>query len=141
MNSYIIMTQKTYFFLIIITTLINFIIFIMTLLYINPYTSGIGGFVFFYASLFLLLFGSILYLSYFIHSVLMRWTSVFKNIQVSTRHGILFSFLIIGSLVLQSQAMLTWYNLIILILLSTFVEFLFISKRGPALYGRKTSQS
>lgn len=133
------MTQKMFFFFIILIMLINILIFSFTIGYINPETTGLGGFIFFYTSLFLSLFGGILFISYIVHAVIMRWTSAFKNIQVSTRHGLLFSLLITGSLMLQSRRLLSWLNLILLVLLLTFIEFLFILKRGSAHYGRKTS--
>jgi len=132
------MTQKMFFFFIIFITLINIIIFGFTIGFINPEATGKWGFIFFYSSLFLLLFGAILFISYFVHVAIMRWTSTFKNIQVSTRHGLLFSLLITGSLMLQSRRLLSLLNLVLLVLLLTFIEFLFILKRSSAHYGRKT---
>src|SRR3989344_5774750 len=131
------MAQKTFFFLIFFITLINFGVFIGSLLYINPETTGALGFVFFYSSMLLCLFGSIFLVSFIAHLKILQWTSVFKNIQVSMRHGFLFSILVGSCLILQAQRLLSWINLIVLILLLTFIEFIFITKRSSALYGRK----
>jgi hypothetical protein len=128
------MTQRSYLFFVFINTFINSLLWVLTLLYINPEKSGIMGLVFFYASLFFALFGIIYFLSYFSHAKFFKWTSVSKNIQVSTRQSLLFSSLFIGCLILQAQNLLTWYNVLLFIVILTLVEFLFISRKKS--YGK-----
>lgn len=135
------MTQKTFFFFIILITLANAAIFAGSLFYINPETTSLIGYIFFYSSTFLLCFGGIFLINYIMHSKIMQWNLVYKNIQVSTRHGFLFSILVVSCLILQAQRLLSWLNLVVLILLLTFIEFIFITKRSTNNYGRKTQSN
>jgi len=131
------MTHRVYSFFVGFIAVLNACLFGTTLLFINPEQSGPLGLLFFYASLLLFLFGTIYFLSYAIHMRFLKWTSLFKNIQVSTRQSLLFSILIVGSLSLQGLRLLTWYNLIFFVLILTAVEFLFLSRKKPITYGRK----
>ena len=130
------MTQRSYLFFVFINTLINTLLWILTLVYVNPEKSGLAGLIFFYLSLFFALFGIIYFLSYFSHTTLFKWSSVSKNIQISTRQSLLFSALFMGCLILQAQSLLTWYNVALFIFILTLIEFLFISRKPP--YGKHT---
>ena len=132
------MTQRSYIFFIFIITLINGLFWAMTLNFINPEAAGFWGFVFFYFSLFFTLFGVIYLLSYFFHAKVFQWSSSFKNVQVSTRQAALFSALLVGCLVMQANNLLTWYNVILFIVILTLLEFLFMSKKRSISYARKT---
>ena len=132
------MTPKIYFFFVFLIALANVAMWIITINFINPDTSGIFGLIFFYSTLFFSLFGLIYIVSYLVHSKALQWASVYKNIQVSTRQSILFSILVVGCLILHTQKLLSWINLVVFIFILTFIEFLFISKK-PHSYGRKTS--
>lgn len=98
----------------------------------NPMEAGVPGFVFFYLTLLFALTGSLSIFGFLVRKFLVKGELAFRQVAVSFRQAILFSALVAGSLFLQSQKLLTWWNVILFILLLTVLEFLFISfKKQP----------
>lgn len=124
------MSSKIYTIIIFLGTIIFWYCWFLVLFFIDPSEAGFMGLMFFFVNLFFALIGSIFSFSFIIHTKIFGSHSVLKSIQISTRQAILFSILIIVSLWLQSQNLLTIYNIIIFIALLTLIEFLFISRKG-----------
>jgi len=100
---------------------------VAVLLFMNPQENNGFSLVLFYLSLTFSLLGTLLFVGYVIRGVTNEAELPYKQVRVATRQAALFSALIIISLILQSQRFLTWWNLLILIILLSFVELFFIS--------------
>lgn len=62
---------------------------------------------------------------------MMRDELLFQKVAISFRQGIFFAVLLDGILLLQGQRLLTWYNLLLLIIGLSVAE-LFLISRKPA---------
>lgn len=94
---------------------------------INPETTNLIGFLLFYVSLFLAVVGSTAIMGFLIRFVLLRRELVFRQVVIAFRQSFSFSILIIVLLILQSFSMLTWWNIVLLIVGLTMLEFFLIS--------------
>jgi len=94
---------------------------------VNPQTTNWIGFVLFYVSLFLSVVGTTAIFGFFIRFILMRKDLVFRQVAVAFRQSFLFAIILVGSLILQSYRMLTWYNAVLLVVGLTALEFFLIS--------------
>lgn len=121
------MTLKQYLILMSITAVFCWAIWVSVLYLIDPGVAGILGFVFFYLSLFLALAGTLSVLGLILRMKFGKEEAVFKTVNTSFRQAMMLSFLIIGSLFLKSKNLLTWWNIVFLILALTVIEFFFIS--------------
>lgn len=102
------------------------------LTYLEPETAGPVGFLFFYLSIFLGITGTLTLLGfawrYFKHGE----EVLFRHVSVSFRQGALLALMVVGALFLQDQDQLTWWNLGLLVLGITLLEFFWLStKRIP----------
>lgn len=128
------MSPLFYNIIIIIGTIIFWAAWSATLIGINPEQSGTRAVLVFFVNLFFALTGTIYLISYVIRLKIFGRSALYRNIQVSTRQAVLFSILISSTLWLQSQRLLTWYNVILLILGLTVLEFFFISRQSKMRY-------
>ncbi len=101
---------------------------ILVLIFINPFEAGILGLFLFYISLAFSL-GSLLSLfGIWVRIKLLKKDEVpQKSISLASRQAILFTFIIIMALILQSQRYLTWWLMLIVISFTTVIELFFIS--------------
>jgi hypothetical protein len=95
--------------------------------FINPSATGVFGFIFFYATLFLALTGSITIIGLIIRIKSAERESIAKEVSTALRQGVLFAVLIVGLLFLQSLRLLSWWNVALFILAVTLIEFFLIS--------------
>ena len=121
------MTIKQYLMIMFICTVLCWGGFLMVLFFINPQSAGVLGFAMFYASLFFALLGTLALLSYLFRLIFNRFYTKQEKVQVSFRQAVFFSIVIVGSLFLQANNLMTWLNSILLVLLVTFLEFLILS--------------
>ena len=124
------MTIKQYLWLMLICTALCWGGFLMVLFFINPQSAGALGFAMFYASLFFALLGTLALLSYLFRVVFNRIYTKPEKVQVSFRQAVFFSIVIVGSLFLQANNLMTWLNSILLVMLVTFLEFLILSLKN-----------
>lgn len=104
----------------------------MVLFFINPITTSYTGLALFYASLFFALAGTLAIFSYLARLLFVRHASKTEKVQISFRQAIFFAIVIVGSLFLQANNLMTWLNTVLLVALVTFVEFLILSfKKEP----------
>lgn len=105
------MTLRQYLTIMIVATLLCWVSWIFVLMNVDPFTSGLLGFLFFYVSLFFLLVGTLSLLIFglyhlFSHSSL----PLFRYVQYSFRDAVVLSVFILALLWLQSQRLLQWWN-------------------------------
>ena len=123
------MTLKRYLLLMFLATLLCWLALASVMFYINPSEAGIVGFTLLYISLFLSLIGTFS-LTGFILRVWLTTAPIFKQVIVSFRQSILFAILVSVGLAMQSQEVLTWWILLILIAMIVFIEAIFnLNKR------------
>lgn len=104
----------------------------MVLFFINPKTTSSLGFALFYASSFFAIMGTLAILSYLVRLIFIRKDSKIEKVQISFRQAIFFAIVIVGSLFLQANKLMTWLNTLLLVALVTLVEFLILSlKKEP----------
>ncbi|MFA7662642.1 MAG: hypothetical protein WCX88_01875 [Patescibacteria group bacterium] len=118
------MTLKRYLLLMFLATLLCWLALASVMFYINPSEAGIIGFVLFYISLFLSLVGTFS-LAGFMLRVWLTTVPIFKQVIVSFRQGVLFSVFVSVSLAMQSQGMLTWWIVLLLLGILTAIEYIF----------------
>lgn len=121
------MTLRQYLILMTISAIFCWIIWGFVLYSVDPTTAGILGFVFFYFSLFLALAGTLAVLGLLLRMKFGKEELVFKTVTTSFRQATLLGLLVIGGLILKSQKLLTWWNIIFLVLALIVIEFFFIS--------------
>lgn len=120
----------TYYIIILIfSTIITWINWIFIITMIDPDTASIFDYILFYLSLFFALMGIIIFSGLLVHAKVSQKYSIQRRIQLSTRHGILLAFFLVGSLWLQSFRLLNWINIFLFILILTIIEFFFITKK------------
>lgn len=110
-------------------SIVSWLSWLSVIFYINPQESGSLGFLFFYASLFLALTGTLALLGLVLRVHLFKKEIILRQVVHSFRQAIFFSFLIIALFYLQSKNLLRWWNLVLLILALTLLEFFIISYR------------
>lgn len=123
------MSFRSYILLMLLATIISWVVWGMILFFINPFETDFFGFLFFYLSLFLSLVGTISITSSIIRKIFVKNEILFRQVIISFRQAILFSILIIVCLLLQSQRLLTWWNMTFLVLALTIFELFAISKK------------
>jgi len=123
------MTLRKYIIFLSIATIFCWTAWIFVLKYTNPNHAGWMGFFLFYLSLFVSLVGTFSIFGIAIRSLMKKEEVIYKKIDVSSRQSIILSLLIIISLILQSQRLMTWWNFLILLSLMSFIEIFFISHR------------
>jgi len=116
-----------YLILLLICTVLCWSAWFLVLFRIDPGVAGLLAFIFFYSSFALSLTGT-----FAILGVLLRWRfskdeMAYKQVSIASRQAILFALVMVVSLILQSQRYLTWWNLLILLLVAAGVELFFIS--------------
>ncbi len=121
------MTLKKYLIVMSISTLVCWATWISVLFIINPKKTNWLGLLFFYASLFLALSGSMAILGFLIRFIALKQELVYYQVITAFRQSFLFAFLIIAILFLKSKSMLYFWNVIFLILGLTALEFFLIS--------------
>ena len=104
--------------------------FLVVIFKIDPFSSGFIGLFSFYLILFLAFMGTLSLIGFFIRSIFLKKTVLFRHIGISLRQAIMFSVLIVVSLMLQANKLFTWWNAILLILSLTLMEFFFLAREG-----------
>ncbi len=133
------MTLKRYLFLMILGTLFCWAAFFIVVNSVNPYATVALGFWLFYLSLFFALSGTFALAGFMWRNLVNKNQFISEQVWLSFRQGFLLALLLVLSLFLMSQDLLTWWNLLLLIAILLVVEFFFLAKTKN--YGVKTNQS
>jgi len=124
------MSLRKYLIIMGIGSLICWGAWLLVIFKIDPFSSGFIGLVSFYLILFLSIMGTLFLIGFFVRFILLKRSVLFRHIGVSLRQAILFSILIIFSLLLQANRLFTWWNAILLILSLTLLEFFFLAREA-----------
>ncbi|MBU2228912.1 hypothetical protein KJ810_00730 [Patescibacteria group bacterium] len=125
------MPLRRYLFIMGFGTLISWGALVLVILNIDPFASGFIGLFSFYVMLFLSLMGTFSLFGFFVRIIFVRRSVLFRHIGVSLRQSVLFSLLIMISLMLQANSLFTWWNAILLILGLALLEFFFLGRETP----------
>ena len=123
------MTLRQYLIWMGIGTLIAWGSFWAVVTYLNPSTAGTSGFVFFYLSIFLSITGTLTLFGFAWRHVRHRDEVLFRHVSISFRQGVLLALMTVGTLFLLANKLLTWWNLGLLIVGLTLLEFSLLSAR------------
>ncbi|MFH1551305.1 MAG: hypothetical protein ABIC36_00295 [bacterium] len=123
------MNPLTYLVGLIITILLSSVCLIAIIIYFNPFSSGLVAFILFYLSLFISLTGIFTLLGLFIRRISRKrrtplpCNKVIRQMEISFRQGLFLSIIFISALILQSQRVLAWWYLLILVVIVGLVEW------------------
>lgn len=121
------MKLKTYNIFMLVATLIAWLGLFMVVASFDPYQAGILVMIFFYLSFGLSILGSLTLLGFWLRKLFMRKKELSHNlVSESFRQAIIFSCVLVIALLLQSARLLTWWNIILIILAATMLEFIFL---------------
>lgn len=123
------MSLLRYLLLMILATAIMWGAWITVIQSVDPFDTDLLGYFLFYASFSLALAGTFALVGLFFRTMLLKQELMFQKVAISFRQGIFFAILIDGFLILQSQRLLTWYNIAFLIIGLTIAEFFVISRK------------
>ncbi|HOZ36665.1 MAG TPA: hypothetical protein PLR18_02445 [bacterium] len=124
------MSLKKYLFLMVFATILCWTAWAFVLFFINPKTAGTTGLIFFYSSLFLGLFGLFSIFGFVIRWLIGQKILAYQRAKTAFRQGAMFALLLTGSLFLQSQRLLVWWNTLLFIFLLSVVEYFFLTVKA-----------
>lgn len=111
-------------------TIISWLIWLTVILYFDPSTAGIVGFVFFYVSLFLSILGTSTLVGFIVRAkIIKNEDAIFRHMKKNFRQGFIFSIFCIVVLLLAQFKLLTWWNFALLVTLYAFTEGLIFTNR------------
>ncbi|MDO8260369.1 MAG: hypothetical protein Q7T50_02620 [Candidatus Magasanikbacteria bacterium] len=125
------MTLPTYLKTMSSLTVVCWVAWIYLLFAINPEATSWIGFLLFYVSLFLSLVGTAAIIGFLIRFVGLKQLLAFRSVKEAFRQSFLFAILIVASLLLLSQDLFTWLNLMFLIIGLSILEFFLLSYGKP----------
>jgi len=120
------MTLKNYLLVMSVLSAFCWGIFLFVGSLVDPTSTNWLGFVLFYLSLFLSLSGIGALIGFIIRFVINKKELAFNLVKISFRQSFLFSLFIIFLLILKSQQLFNWLNLLLLVIIFTILE-LFLS--------------
>lgn len=123
------MTLKNYLIFMGSTTAFLWGLFLLVINIINPDKTNWLGFVIFYLALFLALSGTAALIGFFVRFKIMKKDLAVRAVKTAFRQSFLFSFLVAAILFLLSQKLFSWFNLILLVVILSIIEFLLISSK------------
>jgi len=123
------MTLSKYLILMSLASVVCWVALGLVIFYMNPTSSGVVALSFFYVSLFLAVVGTFAVIGFALRSKIMGGELIFHQVAIAFRQAFWFGILAVVSLWLQSRGILTWYNLILLILALVVIEFFFLSTK------------
>lgn len=124
------MTLKKYLLGMMLSTVFCWISWGMILVYVDPETTGVIGLTAFYVSLFFALIGTLTLAGFYLRVWFSKNEILFAHVGPAFRQAIFLSLVLVGSLVLQSFRLLTWWDGALFIASVALLEFYFISRQG-----------
>jgi hypothetical protein len=121
------MNLYKYLIILSIATLTAWIAWFLVLLLMDPFSGTFLTLIFFYLTLSLALVGTFSVAGYVFRAFIKHDELAYKHVNVASRQSVLLTFLVIVTLILQSFRVLMWWNLLLLILATAFIELFFIS--------------
>jgi len=125
------MSFMVFLILIITGTVIAWLTWAMMIFNFDPTQGSLLSFLLFYLCSFLAFSGLFFLIISKIRAKFKKDELLFYRLRASVRQAILFTILILGWAILQSQNLLRWWNLLFLIIILAVIEFFFISLSQP----------
>ena len=124
------MTLRQYLTIMIAATTLSWISWGIVLINVDPFTSGLAGFIFFYATLFLAFLGTVSIASYLLRSHLSdELTPLFRVVLISFRYGAASASVLAVALLLMSAGLLRVWSIGLLALIVLLIVFFILSAR------------
>lgn len=124
------MTLRHYFIVMSGATLISWFAWALVLMNTNPFEATFLIYLIFYASLFVSLVGTVSTVGLAIQIWFFKQDAPqFRQVKKTFRQGVFLATLLIVALFLESQRLLTWWNILLLILAFTFFELFFVTNK------------
>jgi len=127
------MTLKSYLTLMIIATLACWGAFVFILNTISPEITNWLGFVLFYSALFLAVSGLASIVGFLIRFWFLKQKLAFYSVNSAFRQSFLFGLLVISVLLLLANSLFSIFNVLLLIIIITLIEYFLISHRKKSL--------
>lgn len=121
------MSFRSYLILMTIATVTAWIAWAVVIHGVDPSRSGVLGFLLFYGTLSMALFGTISILGILVRLWRLQGEIASRIALRSFRQAVLFSVLFITSLLLFSQGWFRWWTMILVVIIIAFIELLFVS--------------
>ncbi|MDA3802840.1 MAG: hypothetical protein PF488_03010 [Patescibacteria group bacterium] len=116
------MTLKNYLWVMSVLTIVCWGIFAFVVNMVDPFSTNWLGYLLFYASLAASLIGTISIFGFLLRYSFAKEKAIFNLVKISFRQSFILSLFIISFLILKSFDLFSWINLILLIILFTFLE-------------------
>lgn len=123
------MTLKKYLMATAVATAICWTVFLFVSSVINPETTSWLGFALFYLALFMAISGTASLIGFLVRFVAMRHELAFYAVKIAYRQSFIFALFIIITLILLSQGLFTWLNLLMLITIFVIAELVMINSQ------------
>lgn len=124
------MTYRQFLFWMLFGTALGWFAFASVIRSIDPMTSGLLGFVFFYATLAFATMGTLSVIGMLVRAAFKPHVAVARHAGTSFRQSILLTTLGVGSLIIHAEGALNWWTALLFLGTLTVAEFLLISWRG-----------
>lgn len=121
------MSLRLYLLIMSVMTAFCWLVFGYIIWTVNPQTTNGTGFFLFYLSLFLALAGTAAIIGFVARFVFLKRELVINTVITAFRQSFLFSALLTAALFLSARGLLTWLNLLILIIGLSLLEFFLLS--------------
>ena len=125
------MTVRKYFIILTITTIIFWLLWLAVVNYLSPDSNAWLAISLFYLTFFFSSLGTLTIIGYYWRRLLSPEIMTLTRMNIALRQGFFFSILITVSLVLQANDKLSWLAILIIIIILSLVEFLFLSAVKP----------
>lgn len=116
------MTLKNYLWVMSILTIICWGVFVFVVNIVDPFSTNFLGYLIFYTSFLASLIGTISIVGFLLRYFLSKEKTIFNLVIISFRQSFVLSLFVISFLILKSFSLFTWLNLLLLIILFTFLE-------------------
>jgi len=121
------MTFFSYVIAMIIGTVLSWFAWLQVLIRVSPYEAGLVGLFLFYGSLLLSLLGTFSLVGLIFRHLKVRKKFLVEKVVTSFRQGFWFGVVIVISLILQRSGQLSWWNVLLVVLIAAVIEFFFLS--------------
>lgn len=124
------MTLRGYLVAIGLGSLMAWATWVLVIFTVNPFESGVLGFFMFYVALAVALVGTLSLIGFGVRMLIYKHEAVvLREVTTAFRQACLLALVLIGSLLLQSQSLLAWWNVLLFVLLVSILELFFLSSR------------